>query len=111
MEEGIELNLVTGFGADKVMTSLVSGDDGILVLWVLEASIYIYILVVQQIMLSILHNSHNELEISWYQDNPITILLGMMLREKTILGGRAGGMPQMLLEYILKNKELTLKTM
>ncbi len=83
MEEGIELNLVTGFGADKVMTSLVSGDDAdIGFMGSGSLNICIYILVVQQIMLSILHNSHNELEISWYQDNPITILLGMMLREK-----------------------------
>ena len=41
LEEGIELNLVTGFGADKVMTSLVSGDADIGFMGS-EASIYVY---------------------------------------------------------------------
>ena len=40
-EEGIELNLVTGFGADKVMTALLSGEADIGFMGS-EASIYAY---------------------------------------------------------------------
>ena len=40
-EEGIDLELVTGFGADKVMTSLISGDADIGFMGS-EASIYVY---------------------------------------------------------------------
>lgn len=40
-EEGIDLNLVTGFGADKVMTAVLSGDADIGFMGA-EASIYAY---------------------------------------------------------------------
>ena len=40
-EEGIELELVTGFGADKVMNSLISGDADIGFMGS-ESSIYVY---------------------------------------------------------------------
>ena len=40
-EEGISLTLVTGFGADKVMTSLVSGDADIGFMGS-ESSVYVY---------------------------------------------------------------------
>ena len=53
-DEGIDLTLVTGFGADKVMTALISGDADIGL-----KPLFIYIPVVLQIMLSILHSLHN----------------------------------------------------
>ena len=56
-DEGIDLTLVTGFGADKVMTALISGDADIGFMGS-EASVYIYTGVLQ-IMLSILHSLHN----------------------------------------------------
>lgn len=40
-DEGIDLTLVTGFGADKVMTALISGDADIGFMGS-EASVYIY---------------------------------------------------------------------
>ena len=40
-DEGIELELITGFGADKVMTSLISADADIGFMGS-EASIYVY---------------------------------------------------------------------
>ena len=56
-DEGIDLTLVTGFGADKVMTALISGDADIGFMG--SEALFIYIPVVLQIMLSILHSLHN----------------------------------------------------
>lgn len=102
LEEGIELNLVTGFGADKVMTSLVSGDADIGFMGS-ESSIYVYT------------GGSSDYAVNFAQ---LTQRAGNFLvsrqsysnftwndvKGKTILGGRAGGMPQMLLEYILKKQ-------
>ena len=79
-DEGIDLTLVTGFGADKVMTALISGDADIGFMGS-EASVYIYT------------------GGSKWSD----------VKGKTIIGGRAGGMPQMLLEYILKKNNIDCK--
>lgn len=107
LEEGIELNLVTGFGADKVMTSLVSGDADIGFMGS-EASIYVYT------------GGSADYAVNFAQ---LTQRAGNFLvsrqaysnftwndvKGKTILGGRAGGMPQMLLEYILKKQGIDIK--
>ncbi len=103
-DEGIELELVTGFGADKVMTSLISGDADIGFMGS-EASIYVYqqgyddyIINFAQLTQragNFLVSRNNETDFTW--DN---------VKGKTIIGGRAGGMPQMILEYILKNNNI-----
>lgn len=99
-EEGLSINLVTGFGADKVMTSLVSGDADIGFMGS-ESSIYVYA------------GGSKDYAVNFAQ---LTQRAGNFLvsREEmndfkwddikycTIIGGRQGGMPQMLLEYILK---------
>lgn len=101
-EEGIELTLVTGFGADNVMTSLISNDADIGFMGS-ESSIYIYAegasdyavnfaQLTQRAGNFLVSRTPNE-DFDWED-----------LKGKTILGGRAGGMPQMLLEYILKQK-------
>ncbi len=102
LEEGIELNLVTGFGADKVMTSLVSGDADIGFMGS-EASIYVYtggsadyavnFAQLTQRAGNFLVSRQSYSNFTWND-----------VKGKTILGGRAGGMPQMLLEYILKKQ-------
>lgn len=103
-DEGIDLNVVTGFGADNVMTSLISGDAQIGFMGV-ESSIYVYaegaydyavnFAQLTQRAGNFLVSRSNETSFSWSS-----------LRGKTILGGRAGGMPEMLLEYILKQNGL-----
>ncbi len=104
-EEGIDLTLVTGFGADNVMTSLISGDAQIGFMGS-ESSIYIYaqgasdyavnFAQLTQRAGNFLVSRTAEDDFSWEN-----------LRGKTILGGRAGGMPQMLLEYILEKNGLS----
>lgn len=107
-DEGLELNLVTGFGADKVMTALVSGDADIGFMGS-ESSIYVYnegsadyavnFAQLTQRAGNFLVSRKNEPNFTW--DN---------LKGTTVLGGRAGGMPEMIFEYILKKKGIDPKT-
>lgn len=99
-EEGIDLELVTGFGADKTMSALVSGEADIGFMGS-ESSIYLY------------NEGADDYSVNFAQ---LTQRAGNFLvaRENTeefqwsdlkgheIIGGRPGGMPEMVLEYILK---------
>lgn len=99
-DEGIDLTLVNGAGADKVMTALISGDADIGFMGS-EASIYTYA------------NGSEDYAINFAQltQRAGNFLVGRSaqpdftwadLKGKKVLGGRAGGMPQMVFEYILK---------
>lgn len=99
-DEGIELELVTGFGADKTMTAVLSGEADIGFMGS-EASIYTY------------NEGANDYVVNFAQltqragnflvsKEPITDFSWDMLKGTTVLGGRKGGMPQMVFEYILK---------
>lgn len=104
-DESIDLNLVTGFGADKVMTALVSKEADIGFMGS-ESSIYVYqegstdyavnFAQLTQRAGNFLVSRDNETDFKW--DN---------LKGGTVLGGRAGGMPQMLFEYILKKNGIS----
>ena len=99
-EEGLDLTLVTGFGADKTMTAVLSGEADIGFMGA-EASIYAY------------QEGANDPVVNFAQ---LTQRAGNFLvaREEmpsftwenlkgsTVLGGRKGGMPEMVFEYILK---------
>ena len=107
-EEGIDLTLVNGGGADKVMTALISGDAQIGFMGS-EASIYVYqegsqdyavnFAQLTQRAGNFLVGREPEPDFSWEN-----------LRGKKVLGGRAAGMPQMVFEYILKKHGLDPKT-
>lgn len=99
-EEGIDLNLVCGFGADKVMTAVVSGEAEIGFMGS-ESSIYTY------------NEGANDYVVNFAQltqraGNFLVARQEMKdfqwedLKDTTVLGGRKGGMPQMVFEYILK---------
>lgn len=104
-DESIDLNIVTGFGADKVMTALVSKEADIGFMGS-ESSIYVYqegstdyavnFAQLTQRAGNFLVSRDNEADFKW--DN---------LKGRTVLGGRAGGMPQMLFEYILKKNGIS----
>lgn len=107
-DEGIDLTLVNGAGADKVMTALISGDADIGFMGS-EASIYTYI------------NGAEDYAVNFSQltqragnflvaRQPEPDFQWSKLAGKKILGGRAGGMPQMVLEYVLKKNGLDPKT-
>ncbi len=99
-DEGLNLTLVNGGGADKVMTALISGDADIGFMGS-EASIYTYA------------NGAEDYAVNFAQltQRAGNFLVGRKadpdftwekLRGAKVLGGRAGGMPQMVFEYILK---------
>lgn len=103
-EEGLDLTLVTGFGADKVMTAVLSGEAEIGFMGA-EASVYAY------------QEGANDPVVNFAQ---LTQRAGNFLvareempdfkwedlKGKKVLGGRKGGMPEMVFEYILKKNGL-----
>lgn len=101
-DEGIDLELVTGFGADKTMTALLSGEADIGFMGP-ETTVYTY------------NEGANDKVINFAQltqraGNFVVAREEMPdftwedLKGKTVLGGRDGGMPEMVFEYVLKDK-------
>lgn len=103
-EEGLDLTLVTGFGADKTMTAVISGEADIGFMGA-EASIYAYqegatdpvvnFAQLTQRAGNFLVAREEMPDFSWDD-----------LRDTRVLGGRKGGMPEMVFEYILKNHNI-----
>lgn len=101
-EEGINLELTTGFGADKTMAAVVSGDADVGFMGT-ESSIYAYIEGSKdpvQNFAQLTQRAGNFLVAREPMDN----FTYEYLTDKKIIGGRAGGTPQMVFEYILKEK-------
>ena len=107
-EEGINLTLVTGFGADKTMTALLSNDADIGFMGP-EPTVYAY------------NEGANDQVINFAQltqragnflvaRNEMKNFSWSDLQGKTVLGGRKGGMPEMVFEYILKKNNLNPST-
>ncbi len=103
-EEGINLTLVTGFGADKVATALVSGEADIGFMGS-ESSIYIY------------HQNPEDYIVNFAQltqragnflvsREPMDDFSWEDIKGTYVLGGRKGGMPQMVFEFILKKNNI-----
>ena len=107
-DEGLELTVTNGFGADKVMTALISGDADIGFMGS-ESSIYVYAEGSDDYAVNfagLTQRAGNFLVGREANDN----FEWSELKGKTVIGGRAGGMPQMLFEYILKNNGLDPET-
>ena len=105
-EVGLDIDIVTTPGADKVMSALLSKDADIGLMGP-EATVYIY------------QNGQQDYALNFAQltQKDGSFLLGRekndnfsydMLKGKTIIGGRKGGMPEMTLEYVLKQNGLTI---
>lgn len=105
-EEGIEIDLIDAQGADKTMAALISGEADIGLMGP-EASIYVY------------NQGSDDYAINFAQltkrDGSFIVSREKNdnfsykdLEGKEILGGRAGGVPLMTLEYLLKNEGLTI---
>lgn len=102
--EGLEIELTTGQGADRVMTAVLSGQADIGFCGP-EACIYVYnqgranhgVIFAQLTKRdgSFLMGRKPEPDFDWGN-----------LRGKTIIGGRKGGVPVMTLEYVLRRKGL-----
>ena len=103
-EEGLNLTLVTGFGADKVLTALISGEADIGFMGA-EASIYAY----QE---GATDPAVNFAQLTQRAGNFLVAREEMPdfkwedLKGKKVLGGRKGGMPEMVFEYILRKNGL-----
>ena len=101
-EEGIEIEMTTGQGADKVMTAILAGQSDI-GLCGPEAAIYVYnegkedyVEVFAQLTQkdgSFLVSKEATDNFDWND-----------LKGKTVIPGRKGGVPYMTLEYVLKQK-------
>jgi len=98
-EEGLEVELLNGGGADKVMTSVLTGEVQIGLAGP-EACIYVH-----------LEGSEDAPKVFAQLTNcDGAFLVGRAeeafdwenLRGKTIIGGRKGGVPEMTLEYVMK---------
>lgn len=103
-EEGLNVTLVTGFGADKTMTAVLSGEAQIGFMGS-EASIYAYSEGANDYVINfaqLTQRAGNFLISRQPKDN----FKWTDLKGTTVLGGRKGGMPQMVFEYILKKNGL-----
>ena len=103
-DQGLDLTLVTGFGADKTMTAVISGEADIGFMGA-EASVYAY----QE---GATDPVVNFAQLTQRAGNFLVAREEMPdfkwedLKDKKILGGRKGGMPEMVFEYILRKNGL-----
>lgn len=103
-EEGLEIELINGKGADKVMAALISGEAEIGFMGP-EASVYVYTQGREDYAInfaqltqrdgSFLVGREKDDDFKWED-----------LKGSEVLGGRAGGMPEMTLEYVVKSHGL-----
>ncbi|MDA3730467.1 ABC transporter substrate-binding protein [Niameybacter massiliensis] len=107
-DEGIEIELLGAQGADKTMAALLSGEVQIGLMGP-EASIYVY------------NQGSKDYSVCFAQltKRDGSFIVGREPNEnftlkdlagKEILGGRKGGVPEMTLEYAIKNSGLTIGT-
>lgn len=105
-EEGFEIDLIDGKGADKVMAALLSNEADIGFMGP-EASVYVY------------NQDRENYVVNFAQltQRDGSFLVGRekddnfnfdKLKGTTVIGGRKGGMPEMTLEYVLKSHGLDL---
>ncbi|HCF49205.1 MAG TPA: hypothetical protein DER60_02915 [Syntrophomonas sp.] len=103
--EGLEIELTNGQGADKVMTAVLTGQADIGLAGP-EASVYVY------------NEGKEDYGVVFAQltNGDGTFLMGRQpdpefqwsdLKGKTIIGGRKGGMPAIILEYVLEKNGMT----
>ena len=103
-EEGIELTLVTGFGADKTMTAVLT-DEADIGFMGSESTIYTYAGGTKDYVVNfaqLTQRAGNFL----VSRTPIDNFSWDMIKGATVLGGRAGGMPEMVFEFILAKNNI-----
>ena len=104
-EEGLEIELTNGGGSDKSMTALLSGQADVGLMGP-ETAVYVrtegrenYAVIVAQLTKrdgSFLLGKTPDEDFTWSK-----------LRGTSVIGGRSGGMPEMTLEYVLKQNGMT----
>ncbi len=106
-EEGIDLTLVTGFGADKTMTAVLT-DEADIGFMGSESTVYTYAGGTQDYVVNFAQLTQRAGNFLVSRE-PINNFSWDMIKGKTVLGGRAGGMPQMVFEYILEKNNIDAK--
>lgn len=106
-EEGFDIELINGGGADKVMAALLSKEADIGLMG-LEASVYVYNQGRDNYAVNFaqLTQTDGSFLVGREKDDNFTF---DKLKGKTVIGGRKGGMPEMTLEYVLKSNGLDLE--
>ena len=99
-EEGIDLDLVTGFGADKTMTAVLTGEADIGFMGS-ESTVYTYAGGTEDYVVNFAQLTQRAGNFLVARE-PMENFSWKMLVGKDVLGGRAGGMPEMVFEYILE---------
>lgn len=116
-DEGLQVEIVNGAGADNTMTAVLSGEAQIGFMGS-EQSIFVYNQGAKDYVVNfaqLTQRAGNFLVVreSLLQDGTITagreadgsyVFDWNQLKGRKVVGGRKGGMPQMILEYILKQK-------
>lgn len=105
-EEGLDVTVAVGNGADKSMTALLSDSADIALLGT-EAGIYVYnegkedypkaFAQLTQRAGNFLVSRKDEPDFRWSD-----------LKGKSVIGGRLGGMPELVLEYVIKENGMTI---
>nr|WP_317448826.1 ABC transporter substrate-binding protein [uncultured Sellimonas sp.] len=103
-DEGIDLELVTGYGADKTMTAVLSNQADIGFMGS-ESSIYMYNEGAKDYVVNFAQLTQRAGNFLVSRE-PIEDFAWEDLKGKTVLGGRKGGMPEMVFEYILKQNDI-----
>lgn len=99
-EAGISLTLVTGFGADKTMTAVLTGEADIGFMGS-ESTVYTYVGGTEDYVVNFAQLTQRAGNFLVARES-IDDFSWKMLIGRDVLGGRAGGMPEMVFEYILE---------
>ena len=105
-QEGLDIELINGQGADKVMTAVVSGQVQIGLAGP-EAAIYVYNEGREDYaqVFAQLTKRDGSFLVGREPDDAFSY---EKLRGKSVIGGRKGGVPEMTLEYVIKNNGVPL---
>lgn len=98
-EEGLKIELTNGGGADKVMTAVVSGQSDI---GLAGPESCIYVMNQGKEDHPVVFAQLTKRDGSFLMGRADTPFSWEDLRGKTIIGGRAGGVPEMTLEYVMR---------
>ncbi len=103
-EEGIDLEIVTGFGADKTMTAVLSGEADIGFMGP-ETTVYAFNEGASDVVKNFAQLTQRAGNFLISRE-PIEDFKWSDIKGKTVLGGRAGGMPEMVFEFVLKKNNI-----
>lgn len=103
-DEGLAVELTNGGGADKVMTAVLTGQSDV---GLAGPEACIYVLNQEKADYPVVFGQLTKRDGSFLVGRSNEAFSWENLRGKTVIGGRAGGVPEMTLEYVLRQNGLT----